>query len=196
MVGRTPDRVGSRIRAHVVVTVDATGGAGYTTFLTSRALGNGSQRCGGAPSTADGHFIAFGNTEEALRRKTLGLKQRGAPGQDPYDRTTGIGYVAATDGDYADALRKRRDVILFVTEPLGAVCECGVRLLRHLSHLANTVGHRDSTEYGEAPTSTSSFFIHHLSALSRSLVTSDALTLLNAAASADFLSSSPTRAAA
>ena len=35
----------------------------YTPFLPSGAKGNGSARCGGAASRADGHFIALGNTE-------------------------------------------------------------------------------------------------------------------------------------
>ena len=72
----------------------------------------------------------------------------------------------------------------------------GVRLLRSLSRLAGKVGHRDGTAYGTARTSTSSFFVHHLSALSRALATSDALTLLNAAATNDFLTTSPIRFAA
>ena len=159
----------------------------YTTFATSRALGNGSQQHGGAPSTADGHFIAFGNTEEDLIRKNYGLKQIGTPEQPPYDRTTGEGYVAAANGDYTDALRNGREVILVISEPLGALCSRGVRLLKHLGRLAKRPGHRDGTEYGAARTSTTSFFVHHLSTLSRALATADALTLLNAAASNDFL---------
>ena len=78
----------------------------------------------GAPSTADGHLIAFGNTLESLVKSTLGLKQRGEEGQRPFDRTSGEGFVAAHDGDYADALRKRRSVVLFNTETSGAVGPC------------------------------------------------------------------------
>ena len=62
-----------------------------------------------------------------------------------------------------------------------------MRLLKHLGGLAKRPGHRDGTEYGAARTSTTSFFVHHLSTLSRALATADALTLLNAAASNDFL---------
>ena len=49
----------------------------YSPFATNRALGLGSARCGGAASTADGHLFAFGNTEESLRAKVLGLSARG-----------------------------------------------------------------------------------------------------------------------
>ena len=159
----------------------------YTAFATARALGHGSQRCGGAPSTADGHFIAFGNTEEHLRKMTLGLAQRGTPDQPPFSRVTGTGYVAAVDGHYADALRKHRNVILFVTETLGGISARGIQFLHYLSQLAATEGHRDGTVYGTARTSTTSFFIHHLSAISRAIVTADALTLTKAAAAEDFL---------
>ena len=69
----------------------------------TRALGHGSLRCGGAPSTADGGTFAFGNTLEALTAKVLGLKARGTPADRPLDRRTGEGRVHARDGDYADA---------------------------------------------------------------------------------------------
>ena len=51
----------------------------YTPFLPSGAKGNGSARCGGAASRADGHFIALGNTEEHLSVVVLGHPQRGDP---------------------------------------------------------------------------------------------------------------------
>ena len=50
-----------------------------------------------------------------------------------------------------------------------------------------TEGHRDGTVYGTARTSTTSFFTHHLCAISRAIVTADALTLTKTAASEDFL---------
>jgi hypothetical protein len=55
----------------------------YTPFLTSTALGHGSRRNGGAPSTSEGHHLAFGNTEEALLRTILGTRQRGAVASPP-----------------------------------------------------------------------------------------------------------------
>ena len=38
----------------------------YSPFTATRALGLGSDECGGAASTADGGRFALGNTEEAL----------------------------------------------------------------------------------------------------------------------------------
>ena len=38
----------------------------YTPFLPSGAKGNGSARCGGAASRADGHFIALAQTPHEL----------------------------------------------------------------------------------------------------------------------------------
>ena len=49
----------------------------------------------------------------------LGLRQQGVDGQRPFDRTSGEGFVAAHDGDYADALRKRYSVVLFNVESTG-----------------------------------------------------------------------------
>ena len=41
-----------------------------TPFHPTPALGNGSANKGGAPSEADGHFIAHGNTLESITRIT------------------------------------------------------------------------------------------------------------------------------
>ena len=126
-------------------------------FTATRALGNGSNRCGGAASTADGHTFAFGNTLEALVAKVLGLKARGAPTDRPLDRRTGEGRVHARDGDYADALAKGHRVHLLASESTGAVSR-GVTTL--LSCLAKSVlapdGH-DSTVYGAGRASAKSF---------------------------------------
>eukprot|EP00900_Chrysochromulina_parva_P025324 jgi/Chrpa1/7425/Chrysochromulina_OHIO_Genome00010866-RA len=76
----------------------------YTPYNQTVALGLGSERNGGgAPSTAEGHTHAFGCTEEKL---VLGLKQVGSRNDAPYDRVTGAGFVAAHNGQYADALSK------------------------------------------------------------------------------------------
>ena len=93
----------------------------YTPHLLSGALGLGSARCGGAASRADGHSFAFGNTEEHLRAVTLGHPARGEASAAALDRRTGLGRVDAKDGDYADAIRKGRKVVLLVTETSGAL---------------------------------------------------------------------------
>ena len=73
----------------------------YTPFKKSEALGLGS-----APSTAEGHTYAFGNTAKSLRRLVFGLKQIGDPSDRAFDRTTGEGFVPpppllAADADAA-----------------------------------------------------------------------------------------------
>ena len=142
----------------------------YTCHLsaTNRQLGQGTQRYGGSPSTNDGHYIAFGNTEEALIKGTLGLKARSGDG--PLDRTTGVGRVAAHDGDYADALSKKHPVTLLVAESTGALSKRFVRWLKALHSAARRPGSRDTTVYGQSRASTTSFFSHHVAAISSSNV--------------------------
>ena len=120
----------------------------------------------------------------------LGLRQQGVDGQPPFDRTTGEGFVAAHDGDYADALRKRYSVVLFNAESTGAVGPRAIRLLAQLAKDVKRKGATDGTVYGTARTSTRSFFVHHLSAVAAGVTHAaagrDALTLENAAASNAF----------
>ena len=113
----------------------------YTPFLPSGAKGNGSARCGGAASRADGHFIALGNTEEHIYAAVLGHPQRGDPDtEEQLDRASGDGWVAAKDGDYADALSKGHTVIPLVTESTGAFSADLDRVLRQLARTARASG--------------------------------------------------------
>ena len=121
-----------------------------------------------------------------------GLKQLGTPDQDPYDRTTpdaalggrSRGYVAARDGQYVDAYRKKRQVVLVSVETGGGWSPEGVRALSRLAARTKTRAGRDGTVYGTSRSSTRSFFVHHLSAVSAGVVYANALTLVNAAADA------------
>jgi hypothetical protein len=133
---------------------------------TNRQLGQGTQRYGGSPSTNDGHYIAFGITEEALIKGTLGLKARSGDG--PLNRTTGVGRVAAHDGDYADALPKKHPVALLVAETTGALSKRFVRWLKALHTAARRPGGRDTTVYRQPRASTTSLFGHHVAAISTS----------------------------
>ena len=117
-------------------------------------------------------------------------------GQRQLDRTSGDGFVAAHDGDYADALRKRRSVVLFNTESTGAICPRGIRLLAQLAKDARRKGATDSTVCGTARTSTRSFFAHHLSAVAAGVIHADALTLANTAAALTFFDTRPPNRAA
>ena len=75
----------------------------------------------------------------------LGLRQQGVDGQPPFDRTTGEGFVAAHDGDYADALRKRYGVVLFNAESTGAVGPHAIRLHGQLAKDTKRKGATDGT---------------------------------------------------
>ena len=161
----------------------------YTAYNCNVALGHGSTRCGGAPSTADGHFIAFGCTEEDLRKRVLGLAQIGSPSTAPgsaFDRTTGTGYVAACDGDYADAIAKNHKTHLLVVETTGAHSAPLMALLRGLAAQATAKGAIDRTAYGEARHSPSDFVTHHVAAISAAVQLADTLTIRNAAATLQF----------
>ena len=136
----------------------------------TRALGHGSRDKGGAPSTADGHAFAFGNTREALIKKVFGLAARGAPGEPPLDRRTGVGRVEACDGSYADGLRKGRRVHLLVSETTGALSPAVISLLKAMARSAKSVTGYDSTPYGQSRSSPRTFFAHHAAALSCAIV--------------------------
>ena len=138
----------------------------YSVLKQSVALGNGSQRCGGAASTDEGHHIAFGCTAERLRWENLGCKQRGHAAQRPLEHTTGEGFVAAHDGLYADALSKGHIVVLLITETLGGAHSGVVRLFRQLHRRVSRPGFHDRTTYGLSRSATHSFHTHHLRLLS------------------------------
>ena len=159
----------------------------YTPFHITAALGHGSQRCGGAASTSDGHLFAFGNTEELLRGQVLGLAARGNPDDRPLDRHTGAGRVDAKGGDYADARGKGTVVTLLATESSGALSHCTIRLIRRLAALVATPEGHDATVYGLSPSSPQSFYRHHLSAISSAIVHADALVVRAQAESYAFM---------
>ena len=73
---------------------------------------------------------AFGCTEEKVRKRVFGLKQIGSPSDDKYDRTKGAGYVAACDGQYADALSRNIGVSLLLVETTGALGAAFMTILR------------------------------------------------------------------
>ena len=105
----------------------------YTPFNQNVTLGVGS-----APSTTEGHIYAFGNTAESLRKLVFGLAQISDPGDRAFDRTTGKGFVAACQGQYADALAKGHDVSLHHAESTGAlgpVLMAALRILARQSRL-------------------------------------------------------------
>jgi hypothetical protein len=59
----------------------------------------------------------------------LGLKQVGSRHDAPYDRVTGASFVAACNGQYADALSKGVGVSLLVAETTGALAASFMTIL-------------------------------------------------------------------
>ena len=161
----------------------------YSPYKPKPALGNGSARCGGAPSTADGNLFAHGNTLEYLRTKVYGLDVRGSPDQPALNRETGVGRVDAKPGDYSDALGKGSLVHLMSIESTGAMSPDLVKTLKALDKLARSPDGHDATPYGTARHSTHSFFQYHSSALSLAVQLADARSIRNMVASLAFLAS-------
>ena len=152
----------------------------HSSRLTT-SLGKGSARYGGNPASV-GHTYAFGNTLEKMKLKVMGVKQRGHASDRPFDHATGLGYVAARNGDYVDALeRKKLRVTLLLTEPLGGIAPDGVKFLGRLTGMADPTvrGTRDDTAYTcrSAPT----FMAHHGMRISAESVHADALILAEGA---------------
>ena len=155
------------------------------------ALGHGSVTGGGAASAADGHFIAFGNTLERARTLVLGTAARGSPSDRPLDRTTGLGRVAATDGQYADAIRRGLYVLLLLIESTGAFSPDLTRLLRALAASASATHGADTTVYGASHASPRDFVSHHAAAISNAVVAAESALIRERAAHLDFADALP-----
>ena len=116
-----------------------------------------------------------------IRGSTPVPQEHGLQPQGPLDRRTGLGWVAATDKhDYADAQRKGNHVLLLITENSGAMHRDLVRALHGLAAQSRLATSEDSTQYGTARTSPSSFFAHHLANVSAAVVYADAQELCTA----------------
>ena len=81
---------------------------------------------------------------------TFGLQQRGVDADPRFKRTEGVGFVAAKDGQYRDAIQKKHCVLLLVTEPTGAISASLMGVLRGLGAQAKEKGALDATAYGTA----------------------------------------------
>ena len=125
--------------------------------------------------------------EVTTHNLVLGLKQVGSRDDAPYDRMTGAGFVAACDGQYADALSKGVGVSLLVAESettahRGALAASFMTsILRLLARQTRLPGATDNTRYGEGRASPRSFLTHHVAHISTAIQAADAQTILNAA---------------
>ena len=119
----------------------------------------------------------------------LGVEQRGTLGDDPFDHTTGDGYVASTVSmkddqpcEYADANDKGLQTTLYLVEATGALCPELVTDLRYQSSMSRLRTSQDSTVYGTTRLSNRDFYAHHAAAISMAAVTADAEAILKGAA--------------
>ena len=136
----------------------------------SVSLGQGTTAGGAKPATNQGHLISFGNTEERAIYEVLGCEARG-PNDVPFDRRTGVGYVAAFDGDYCGALLQGRHTVLLLANAYGGLSQGAHRHLEHRAHLARDNG--DTTPYGDPPLATSSFRVFHARRMSNAIIVAD-----------------------
>ena len=155
----------------------------YNPLKQSTVLGRGSRAHGGAPSTNEGHRIAFGCTAEQLHYEVHGCKPRGFATDPPFNHSTGAGYVRAHAGYYSDAHAKGHSVVLLLTEALGGLHGTAVRQLRALHRRATRPRADDRTTYGSSRTATASFHTHWLRVISLSIASSLALAITERAES-------------
>ena len=131
-----------------------------------------------------GDTHAFGGTLEHATRKVLGVRARA--GARPWDHATGTGSVVHHPGDYDDAIRRKRNVVvLFLIEITGAMSPPAKRHLRWLHKRAKrNNGNADRTHYeGWAARTRGTarpFMQHWTQRLSAATVMGDARRALNA----------------
>ena len=142
----------------------------WNSLKPSGALGNGSAANGGAPSTNEGHYLAFGCTLEKARWDVHGCAAFGDA--RPLDHASGVGRVDEHAGYYADAHAKGHRTELLLTEVLGGVHGDAVRMLRLLERDVKREGARDGTVYGRSRTAAKGFTSHWLRLISASIATS------------------------
>jgi hypothetical protein len=122
----------------------------------------------------------MGNTLEGLNVTVFGVKARGKPDDKPFNHSTGMGRVHASDGHYVDAISHSRSVNLFATESSGALDRPIVKEVRRLAKSSAAAGGADYTAYGTGRTSQRKFFPHHIASISSAIVLADADLLLGA----------------
>ena len=123
-----------------------------------------------------GHLYGLGNTEEAYRMQVLGCKARGVLGKDkPFCHKTGKGSVKARDGEYYDALRNRKAMVIpMIVEAFGGISPHALNFIGRLAARAKGARARDGTVYGRSRTSAKSFFKHHTQQLAAAAQVGDA----------------------
>ena len=141
----------------------------------TKHAGRGSRTHGGAVADV-GHLYGLGNTEESYRIQVLGCKARGRLGTDkPFDHATGKGSVKAKPGEYYDALRNKKAIVVpMIVESYGGISPHSLNFIGRLAARAKGARARDGTVYGRSRTSARSFFKHHTQQLAAAAQVGDA----------------------
>ena len=96
-----------------------------------------------------GSTHAFGNTEERLIRSNVGVRARGAEGDERWNPATGSGRVGYKQGVYDDAIRvKRNTFVLFLVNLFGGLAPGAVRHMYTLTERRRAVWTVLSTPFG------------------------------------------------
>ena len=127
-----------------------------------------------------GDTHAFGNTEEALIRRNVGVVAR--TGLTPWSNSTGVGVVRAHDGAYHDAIHtKRNEFWLVIHNIFGGLNPVGVKLFQQYAERAKHGDDRTDYAISDSNASSTAHFAPHWSQLlSSAVVTADARRSLRA----------------
>ena len=143
----------------------------FTPLKAKTGKGKGSAKYGGTELSC-GEDVMFGDTEEDVRLKNLGCKERGNKLGPVFNHATGKGWVAARKGLYHDALFvKHHKVDLLLHETIGGGFSPPAVVLIHKLSKKAAEG-IDRTRYTAARTI--SFMTHHTSRLSIGIVRENA----------------------
>ena len=131
--------------------------------------------------------MGFGNTRPAAVERVYGLRERGSPlsGERSFTASTGDGYVAPVEGDYARPMANGLEVQLLLFETLGGF---GDEVHGLLTRAAAEVSNRlTSVQYDETTWSAQSwmaFAVQRISVALHSAVAHEAARVYNARAHA------------
>ena len=108
----------------------------------------------------------------------LGAKPRGRKQDGAFNHSTGKGWVKGVEGQYADALKKRRSVMPVILEVSGGMSRHTKAHFRHLAARSKGPGATDRTRYGQLRGSTRSFLRHHTQQVVKAAVVGDSEAIL------------------
>ena len=149
------------------------GKGGNDLCLEMKAYNDLLPKCGSSgecETSVRGSTHAFGNTEERLIRSNVGVRARGAEGDERWNPATGSGLVRYKQGVYDDAIRvKRNTFVLFLVNLFGGLAPGATR---HMYTLKERARRLDRTLY--SPRGATEYLPYWTQLLSGAIVTADA----------------------